>query len=122
MPLFGTRRHRARDRVHVTGERQPRSGWARFYPRRDPDRVAGGYRTYSYAQLPLDRRQPCAHQKTKHTPAGAALANPNTTREGRRHAKWELRRMVRALFLHRNLIGSYDAALTSRAVGLMCRS
>jgi len=28
--------------------------------------------------------------------AGAALANPNTTREGRRHAKWELRRMGRA--------------------------
>jgi len=71
---------------------------------------------------PLDRRQPCAHQKTKHTPAGAALANPNTTREGRRHAKWELRRMVRVPFLHRNLTGSYDAALTSRAVGLMCRS
>jgi len=69
MPLFGTRRHRAPDRAYVTGERPPRSGWARFYPRRDPDRVAGGYR--------------------------AALANPNTTREGRRHAKWELRRMGR---------------------------
>ena len=63
MPLFGTRRHRARDRAYVTEERRPRSGWARFYPRRDPDRVAGGYRTYSYAQFPLDRCQPCAHQK-----------------------------------------------------------
>ncbi|KAJ7067910.1 hypothetical protein C8F01DRAFT_1116184 [Mycena amicta] len=40
-----------------------------FY-RRDPDRVAGGYK--------------------------AALANPNTTREGRRHAKAELHAMGRS--------------------------
>lgn len=55
MPLCGTRRHRARDRAYVTEERRerrPRSGWARFYPRKDPNRVAGGYRTYSYAQFP----------------------------------------------------------------------
>ncbi|KAI0253143.1 hypothetical protein BJV78DRAFT_1105527, partial [Lactifluus subvellereus] len=38
--------------------------------RRNRERVAGGYH--------------------------AALVNPNTTREGRRHAKWELRRMGRA--------------------------
>ena len=52
MPLFGTRRHRARDRAYDTDERRPRSGWARFSLRRNPDRVAGGYRTSSYAQLP----------------------------------------------------------------------
>ncbi|THU91970.1 hypothetical protein K435DRAFT_673026 [Dendrothele bispora CBS 962.96] len=40
------------------------------FHRRDRDRVAGGYK--------------------------AALANPNTTHEGRKHAKHELRRMGRS--------------------------
>lgn len=60
MPFFGTRRHRgygARDRAIVTEERrQPRSGWAFRSPRRDRNRVAGGYRAY-----PLrDRSDPLA--------------------------------------------------------------
>jgi len=71
---------------------------------------------------PLTDVSPVPIKKLTHL-AGAALANPNTTREGRRHAKWELRRMVRALFFL-FLTGSYDATLTSRAVEvrLMCRS
>ena len=81
MPLFGTRtrRHRARDRAYVTEERRPRSGWARFYPRtrRDPDRVAGGYRTYFYAPSPpLDRCQalcPSSKKLNTHTPSPQAL-------------------------------------------------
>ncbi|KIK65691.1 hypothetical protein GYMLUDRAFT_240185 [Collybiopsis luxurians FD-317 M1] len=42
----------------------------RYYHRRDPDHVAAGYR--------------------------AALANPNTTSQGRRHAKEELHAMGRS--------------------------
>ncbi|KAH9983469.1 hypothetical protein BJV74DRAFT_617005 [Russula compacta] len=67
MPLFGTRRHRTRDEVNVTTSPR-RRGWT-LSPRKNRDRVAGGYR--------------------------AALVNPNTTRRGRRHAKRELRRMGR---------------------------
>ncbi|CAL1701599.1 unnamed protein product [Somion occarium] len=66
MPLFGSKR-----RSHTTSASTSRSGrsrWPRF-GRRDPDRVAGGYK--------------------------AALANPNTTRTGRKHAKAELQAMGR---------------------------
>ncbi|KAF7301622.1 hypothetical protein MIND_00727700 [Mycena indigotica] len=55
MPLFGRNTHSRHHRA--------------FY-RRDPDRVAGGYK--------------------------AALANPNTTRQGRKHAKAELHAMGRS--------------------------
>ncbi|KAI0035620.1 hypothetical protein K488DRAFT_42887 [Vararia minispora EC-137] len=44
------------------------------FSRKDPDRVAGGYK--------------------------AALSNPNTSHQGRRRAKWELRRMGRGSEAH----------------------
>ncbi|KAK7695587.1 hypothetical protein QCA50_000223 [Cerrena zonata] len=67
MPLFGTRRQ-----GHTTSlstSRRGRSHRTRF-GRKDPDRVAGGYK--------------------------AALSNPNTTRSGRKHAKRELGVMGRS--------------------------
>ena len=49
MPLFSTGpRHRARDEVYTdyttTQRPERRGGWA--FPRRNRERVAGGYRTY----------------------------------------------------------------------------
>ncbi|KAJ3899000.1 hypothetical protein F5879DRAFT_550928 [Lentinula edodes] len=66
MPLFSTRRHHPHPASYSNTSRRRE----RYYHRRDPDHVAGGYR--------------------------AALANPNTTSEGRRHAKHELRAMGRS--------------------------
>ncbi|KAK0467885.1 uncharacterized protein EV420DRAFT_1501775 [Desarmillaria tabescens] len=61
--MFGTRRQ-ARDTHHVSSNTSRKS---RFWHRRDKDRVAGGYKV--------------------------ALSNPNTTHQGRKHAKHELRKM-----------------------------
>ncbi|SJL01551.1 uncharacterized protein ARMOST_04873 [Armillaria ostoyae] len=63
--MFGTRR-RTRDTHHASSTTTRKP---RFWHRRDKDRSAGGYK--------------------------AALTNPNTTHHGRRHAKHELRKMVR---------------------------
>ena len=63
MPLFSSRRTHA-----TTTSTRRRTGFRNPLRRRDPDRVAGGYK--------------------------AALANPNTTRTGRKNAKFQLRRMV----------------------------
>lgn len=52
---------------HTTHRSEPRRSGGLFH-RRDRDRVAGGYK--------------------------AALSNPNTTREGRKRAKMELKMMV----------------------------
>lgn len=64
MSLFSSRR---RSRA-TTATTRTRTGFRNPLRRRDPDRVAGGYK--------------------------AALSNPNTTRSGRKHAKQELRMMV----------------------------
>jgi len=64
MPLFSSRRRRA----DATTASARGTGFRNLLRRRDPDRVAGGFKS--------------------------ALSNPNTTRDGRRHAKRELRRMV----------------------------
>ncbi|EJD01277.1 uncharacterized protein FOMMEDRAFT_21695, partial [Fomitiporia mediterranea MF3/22] len=69
----GTQRRRGffspnRNRTERSGTRR------RFFHRRDPDRVAGGYK--------------------------AALHNPNTTHDGRRNAKHELRTMGRGNEAH----------------------
>lgn len=86
-------------------------------------------RTFTLHPPPLDRCQalcPSSKKLNTHTfPAGAALTNPNTTREGRRHAKWELRRMVRAPFCCCSSSSQLTRVfLASRAVEvrLMCRS
>jgi hypothetical protein len=75
MPLFGTRRthHTSSTITHHGPRRRGRFGLG---GRRDPDRVAGGYK--------------------------AALSNPNTTHAGRKHAKAELKAMVRVgcLYAH----------------------
>ncbi len=85
MPLF--RRH---DRNTTTTSRGRRSYFPQFR-RKDPNRIAGGYREYYY---PSPR--PDLTSRTKpHFFAGAALSNPNTTIEGRREAKSRLRHMVR---------------------------
>ncbi|KZV71412.1 hypothetical protein PENSPDRAFT_630319 [Peniophora sp. CONT] len=60
-----------------------------FRLRKDPDRVAGGYK--------------------------AALANPNTTHEGRKHAKWELRRMGRGNEAHVPLMTKIKRTLGIRS-------
>ncbi|KAF9535075.1 hypothetical protein CPB83DRAFT_843434 [Crepidotus variabilis] len=71
MPLFGRRRAAPRTMHHTTplttSHRTKRGG---LFHRKDRDRVAGGYK--------------------------AALANPNTTHAGRRHAKHELHSMGRS--------------------------
>ncbi|KAL5508087.1 hypothetical protein ACEPAH_5705 [Sanghuangporus vaninii] len=79
--MFGSSRTR-----HTTGTRtrrggffsgnsNPRTGTRRgLFHRADPDRRAGGYK--------------------------AALHNPNTTRDGRKHAKHELRTMGRGNEAH----------------------
>ncbi|KAI0080693.1 hypothetical protein K474DRAFT_1589170 [Panus rudis PR-1116 ss-1] len=53
----------------TTRHRRGNTRFSRRFGRKDPDRVAGGYK--------------------------AALSNPNTTRSGRKHAKHELRAMGR---------------------------
>ncbi|VDC06244.1 unnamed protein product [Peniophora sp. CBMAI 1063] len=60
-----------------------------FHLRKDPDRVAGGYK--------------------------AALANPNTTHQGRKHAKWELRRMGRGNEAHVPLMTKIKRTLGIRS-------
>ncbi|KAI0311148.1 hypothetical protein OF83DRAFT_1046478, partial [Amylostereum chailletii] len=57
--------------------------------RKDRDRVAGGYK--------------------------AALSNPNTTHSGRRHAKWELRRMGRGNEAHVPLMTKIKRTLGIRS-------
>ncbi|KAH8806908.1 hypothetical protein DL96DRAFT_1623776 [Flagelloscypha sp. PMI_526] len=64
MPLFGIRR---RNHHSTRSQRTHRS----MFHRRDPERVAGGYK--------------------------AALANPHTTRQGRKHAEHELHKRVSVL-------------------------
>ncbi|KAK0191365.1 hypothetical protein F5146DRAFT_1048365 [Armillaria mellea] len=61
--MFGTRR-RTRDTHHASSTTTHKPP---FWHRRDKDRVAGGYK--------------------------AALAKPNTTHQGRKHAKHEPRKM-----------------------------
>ncbi|TBU32013.1 hypothetical protein BD309DRAFT_974852 [Dichomitus squalens] len=69
MTLFGrpSRRH------ETTGTRRRTQGRS-WFGRKDPDRVAGGYK--------------------------AALANPNTSRSGRKHAQRELESMGRGREAH----------------------
>ncbi|KAJ7579688.1 hypothetical protein C8J56DRAFT_867667 [Mycena floridula] len=64
MPIFGSTTRRHH---HSTGTPVTHHRRRHFWQRRDRDRVAGGYK--------------------------AALANPNTTRQGRKHAKHELHAM-----------------------------
>jgi len=73
MPFFGSRRTTHSTRTHQKTTRGGRGG-LRFGRRRDPDRVAGGYK--------------------------AALSNPRTTRSGRKHAKSELKAMGRGRETH----------------------
>ncbi|EIM88381.1 uncharacterized protein STEHIDRAFT_167684 [Stereum hirsutum FP-91666 SS1] len=61
----------------------------RRHHRKDRDRVAGGYK--------------------------AALANPNTTKEGRQHAKYELERMGRGREAHVPLMTKIKRALGIRS-------
>ncbi|KAI0069182.1 hypothetical protein BV25DRAFT_112401 [Artomyces pyxidatus] len=60
-----------------------------LFGHKDRDRVAGGYK--------------------------AALANPNTTRDGRRRAKWELRRMGRGNEAHVSLMTKIKRTLGIRS-------
>ncbi|KAK0231211.1 hypothetical protein IW262DRAFT_1263165 [Armillaria fumosa] len=62
--MFGTRRRAHHDTHHASAFTTRKP---RFWHRRDRGRVAGGYK--------------------------AALTNPNTTHQGRKHAKHELRKM-----------------------------
>jgi len=68
--MFGRRNH-----IQVTTDMHTRRGGIRNpFHRRDPDRVAGGFK--------------------------AALANPHTTRHGRKEAERSLRRMGRGNEIH----------------------
>lgn len=89
-PLFSRRRsHTSRGALGIEHGRRVRSRDARGTRRsKDPDRVAGGY---SASTLSLFLPSILVTV----TFAEAALANPNTTREGRQHAKHELEAMVR---------------------------
>lgn len=69
--MFGTRNRRTE---YDDTTRTDRGGFRNPFRRSDPDRVAGGFK--------------------------AALANPNTTREGRREAKRSLRHMGRGNETH----------------------
>jgi hypothetical protein len=69
MSLFSSSRRTRSPRYTTTSSRTRRTGFRNPLRRRDPDRVAGGFK--------------------------AALSNPNTTHSGRKHAKRELRFMVR---------------------------
>ncbi|KAA1466044.1 hypothetical protein DENSPDRAFT_746806, partial [Dentipellis sp. KUC8613] len=60
-----------------------------LFGRKDRDRVAGGYK--------------------------AALSNPNTTHEGRKHAKHELRRMGRGSEAHVPMMTKVKRALGIRS-------
>ncbi|KAM5534869.1 hypothetical protein V8D89_011424 [Ganoderma adspersum] len=82
MPLFGRSNHHH----HKT------SRMSRFrsrFGRKDPDRVAGGFK--------------------------AALANPNTTRSGRKHAKRELKLMGRGDEAHVSLMTKIKRTLGIRS-------
>ncbi|KDQ64974.1 hypothetical protein JAAARDRAFT_52892 [Jaapia argillacea MUCL 33604] len=80
MPLFGNNRR--------TAERTTRRRH-HIFTRKDPDRVAGGYK--------------------------AALSNPNTTRRGRKRAKAELRMMGRGNEAHVSFMTKIKRALGIRS-------
>lgn len=81
MPLFGRRTH------HTVGARTTTTRRRRF-GRKDPDRVAGGYKAGECLG------SSSALDASPHAVCVAALSNPNTTSTGRRHAKHELKSMV----------------------------
>ena len=84
MPLFRrharsastTRRHRGPSRFRLPGQKHP-------------DRVAAGFSELRAASVQVSSESHVIYFQE------AALSNPNTTREGRQHAKHELRLMVR---------------------------
>lgn len=84
MSLFSSRR-RTRPATTTTTRR---TRFRNPLRRRDPDRVAGGFK--------------------------AALSNPNTTRDGRKQAKRQLRRMVSSYFTARRISDSWTRALIHR--------
>ncbi|KIP09187.1 hypothetical protein PHLGIDRAFT_343033 [Phlebiopsis gigantea 11061_1 CR5-6] len=90
MPLFSRRDHTHRSALSTSepgyGRRSHRAGARR---NKDPDRVAGGYK--------------------------AALANPNTTHEGRQHAEYELEAMGRGREAHVPLVTKIKRALGIRS-------
>ena len=84
MSLFSSSRRTRSPRYTTTSSRTRRTGFRNPLRRRDPDRVAGGFK--------------------------AALSNPNTTHSGRKHAKRELRLMVRIfIFISPRLNRNADA-------------
>ncbi|KAI0796489.1 hypothetical protein C8Q75DRAFT_802185 [Abortiporus biennis] len=87
MPFFARRPRTA----GITKTNTRRSGFSRFrrFGRKDPDRVAGGYK--------------------------AALSNPNTTRSGRKHAKRELKSMGRSRETHVPIMTKIRRALGLRS-------
>ncbi|KAH9970827.1 hypothetical protein BGW80DRAFT_527439 [Lactifluus volemus] len=120
--LFGTRprRHRSHNEVYYTDTTttsynttrpRRREGWTSFYPqRRNRERVAAGYRTSSTFYRPESPLPTTVKLKT-----GGALVNPNTTREGRRHAKWQLRRMGRPEDAHVSFLTKVKRTLGIRS-------
>ncbi|KAH8106291.1 hypothetical protein BXZ70DRAFT_1004556 [Cristinia sonorae] len=78
-------------RTHATTTTRTHRGPSRFsrFGRKDPDRVAGGFK--------------------------AALSNPNTTRHGRSHAKRELRLMGRGRETHVPVMTKIKRALGIRS-------
>ncbi|TFY50141.1 hypothetical protein EVG20_g11695 [Dentipellis fragilis] len=102
--MFGTRRHDDH-REHSTHRRS-------LFGRKDRDRVAGGYST-SFTRpshstsIPSGKALHIYHSPLSDTDTDAApilpeaaLSNPNTTHEGRKHAKRELQSMGRGNEAH----------------------
>ncbi|KAL0949007.1 hypothetical protein HGRIS_009106 [Hohenbuehelia grisea] len=79
---------RRRHHPHTSTTTRHTTTHRRFY-RKDRDRVAGGYK--------------------------AALSNPHTTRQGRHHAKHELRRMGRGNETHVPMMTKIKRALGIRS-------
>jgi hypothetical protein len=86
MPLFGRRRNHntTSSGIGHSHHNHQRGG---LFHRKDRDRVAGGF-----SKCPFSPFHDVKY--SSHPLVGAALANPNTTHEGRNHAKHELHAMV----------------------------
>lgn len=89
MPLFSSSRRSRTPRFTTPSSRSRRTGFRNPLRRRDPDRVAGGYKS--------------------------ALSNPNTTHGGRKHAKRELRLMGRGNETHVPLMTKIKRTLGIRS-------
>jgi hypothetical protein len=96
VPFFGRRRyHDSTVHSHAHGPsthpKRHGRGFGHFFQSKDKTRVVAGYSKFLITFK--------SDNKPGVFASGAALANPNTTREGRGHAKHELHAMVRAVLV-----------------------